>query len=64
VVLYANVLAIGHGRAVFGKDYLAELDRAVRENFPPVESFGPGAREGARIGDPDFFVEIRAPRPP
>jgi hypothetical protein len=64
VVLYANVLAIGHGRAVFGKDYLAELDRAVRENFPSVESFGPGAREGARIGDPDFFVEIRAPRPP
>lgn len=60
-IVYADVLTIGHGRAAFGKDYLQRLDRFVRENSVAVSSYGPGAGRGARIGDPDFFVEIRVP---
>jgi hypothetical protein len=60
-IVYADVLTIGHGRAAFGRDYLPRLDRHVRENFATAASYGPGARPGARIGDPDFFVEIRVP---
>jgi hypothetical protein len=61
-ILYANVLAVGHGQAAFGRDYLTELDRAVRSHFRPAASYGPGAGPGARIGDPGFFVEIRTRR--
>lgn len=60
-IVYADVLTIGHGRAAFGRDYLRRIDRYVRENFAVASSYGPGARPGARIGDPFFFVEIRAP---
>ena len=60
-VVYVNVLTVGHGRVALGKDYLAALDGFVRENFPRVAAFGPGARPDARIGDPDFFIEVRAP---
>jgi hypothetical protein len=63
-LLYANVLAVGHGRDVgrFGQDYLMALDRAVRDNFEVAAAYGPGAGPGARVGDPQFFVEIRVPR--
>ncbi|HEY3169438.1 MAG TPA: hypothetical protein VGK08_00400, partial [Thermoanaerobaculia bacterium] len=61
-VVYADVLTIGHGRTAFGRDYLERLDRFVRESFPTAASYGPGARAGARIGDPGFFIEIRVPR--
>jgi hypothetical protein len=60
-IAYVNVLTIGHGRVAFGKDYLVALDRFVRESFPPIAAFGPGARSGTRVGDPDFFIEVRAP---
>jgi hypothetical protein len=61
VLLYANVLAVGEGQRAFGTDYLQRLDAAAREDFAPVAIYGPGARPGARIGDPDFFVELRQP---
>jgi hypothetical protein len=61
VTLFANVLAVGEGARVFGEDYLDELDRAIRSNTQAAASYGPGAREGARIGDPQFFVEVRVP---
>ena len=61
--LFANVLAVGEGARVFGRDYLASLDRVIRSRTQAVTLHGPGAREGARIGDPDFFVEVRAPFP-
>ena len=61
-VLYANVLAVGHRAARFGKDYLPDLDRFVRENFDAVASYGPGAGREPRIGDPDFFIQILVPR--
>jgi hypothetical protein len=60
-VAYVNVLTVGHGRVALGKDYLVALDRYVRENFPRVAAFGPGARPDARVGDRDFFIEVRAP---
>lgn len=62
-VVFANVLTVGHGRIALGKDYLVALDSFVRENFPLVGISGPGARPDARIGDPDFFIEVRAPAP-
>jgi hypothetical protein len=60
-ILYANVLAVGEGARVFGEDYLRRLDAAVRSRSRTVAVHGPGARPGARIGDPGFFVEIRVP---
>jgi hypothetical protein len=60
-VVYADVLTIGHGRAAFGRDYLERLDASVRRNFASAAIYGPGARPGARVGDPGFFVEIRVP---
>ena len=62
-LVYVNVLAVGHGSAAFGKDYLGELDRFARERFPAVAAYGPGAppTSSPRIGDPDFFIEVRAP---
>ncbi len=61
-ILYANVLAVGHGSLRFGTDYLSDLDRFVRENFEVAAAYGPGAAPGSRVGDPQFFVEIRVPR--
>ncbi|MGH9367998.1 MAG: hypothetical protein ACRD3M_10035 [Thermoanaerobaculia bacterium] len=61
-ILHANVLAVGHRAVRFGRDYLVDLDRLVRENFEVAASYGPGAGPEARIGDPQFFVEIRVPR--
>jgi hypothetical protein len=61
-ILYANVLAVGHRAVRFGRDYLRELDGYVRENFEVAASYGPGAGPDPRIGDPQFFVEIRVPR--
>jgi hypothetical protein len=63
-VMYVDVLTIGHGRAAFGKDYLQRLDTFVRQDFPIAASYGPGAGPQARIGDPNFFIEIRVPRAP
>ncbi len=62
-VLYANVLAVGHGSVRFGRDYLTDLDRFARERFEAAAAYGPGAGPEPRIGDPQFFVEIRVPRP-
>ena len=60
-ILYANVLAVGHGSVRFGRDYLRDLDAFVRERFPPAAAYGPGAGPDPRVGDPQFFIEIRAP---
>ena len=60
---YVNVWTTGHGPVAFGRDYLQRLDSAVRAISRPIASFGPGARKAERIGDPDFFIEIRAPGP-
>jgi hypothetical protein len=62
-VVYVNVLTVGHGALAFGKDYLRDLDRAARDMSQTAAYFGPGGRDGARIGDPDFFIEVRVPRP-
>ncbi len=59
--LYANVLAVGEGARAFGTDYCRALDAAIASRTRPAAAYGPGARSGARIGDPDFFVEIRVP---
>lgn len=64
VLLFANVLAVGEGQRAFGTDYLRRLDAAAREGFATAAIYGPGARPDARIGDPDFFVELRVPRVP
>jgi hypothetical protein len=61
VILYANVLAVGHRAVRFGTDYLRDLDRFVRENFEVAASYGPGSGAEESIGDPQFFVEIRVP---
>jgi len=63
-LVYVDVLTVGHGRVAFGKDYLQRLDRYVREHFVPAASYGPGAGPDPRIGDPNFFIEIRVPRRP
>jgi hypothetical protein len=60
-IAFVNVRTVGHGRIALGKDYLVLLDRFVRERFPRAAAFGPGARPDARVGDPDFFIEVRAP---
>jgi hypothetical protein len=62
ILLYANVLAVGEGQRAFGTDYLRRLDATAREDSTPVAIYGPGARPDARIGDPDFFVELRRVR--
>ncbi|HTD51943.1 MAG TPA: hypothetical protein VK780_02870, partial [Thermoanaerobaculia bacterium] len=62
-VVICNVLAVGHGSLAFGKDYLVQLGRFLEERFVPGASFGPGAGANARIGDEQFFVTIRIPRP-
>jgi hypothetical protein len=64
VLLRANVVAVGEGSPAFGRDYLRELDRSARARYRTVATFGPGAREGARIGDPGFFIELAVPRRP
>ena len=60
-VVLINVLAVGEGARAFGKDYLADLDRTIHRDFVVAASFGPGARPTERVGDPDFFIEIRVP---
>ena len=59
--LFANVLAVGEGASVFGKDYNAPLDGAVRSATRAAAAYGPGAGPDTRVGDPHFFVEIRVP---
>ena len=61
-ILIANVLAVGHGSVRFGRDYLPDLDRFLRANFDAAAAYGPGAGAAPRVGDPQFFVEIRVPR--
>jgi hypothetical protein len=62
-LLYANVLAVGEGARAFGRDSMRTLDAAARARTRPAAVYGPGARDGARIGDPGFFVEVRIPSP-
>lgn len=63
VLLRANVVAVGEGSPAFGRDYLRDLDAAARARYRPSAAFGPGARPGERIGDPEFFVELAVPKP-
>jgi hypothetical protein len=63
-VVYVDVLTIGHGRTAFGRDYLQRLDGYVRDRFKAAASYGPGAGREPRIGDPNFFIEIRVPPTP
>ncbi len=60
-VVLINVVAVGEGARDFGKDYLPRLDQALRRDFSLAAVFGPGAKPDARVGDPDFFIEIRVP---
>lgn len=60
-IVLVNVLTIGHGAEAFGRDYLTELWRTVESGFVPAVSFGPGAGPAPRIGDPQFFIEVRVP---
>ena len=60
-VVLINVHAVGEGARAFGKDYLPLLDRAIHRDFSLAAAFGPGASPGERIGDPDFFIEVRVP---
>lgn len=60
-LVYINVLAVGHRSQVFGRDYLQELDRFVRERFSAASSYGPAAGPNPLIGDPNFFIQIRVP---
>ncbi|MEO8191750.1 MAG: hypothetical protein ABI682_15560 [Acidobacteriota bacterium] len=62
-VLLINALAVGEGQRAFGKDYSARLAAFIDERFGAAAIYGPNARSGARIGDPDLFVEVRVPRP-
>jgi hypothetical protein len=62
-VVLLNVLTIGHGPTAFGRDYLGDLGRFLDEGFRTAAVFGPGAKPDPRIGDRDFFVEVRIPRP-
>lgn len=61
VLLRANVLAVGEGAPAFGRDYYPRLDAAARAALRTAAIFGPGARPGAHVGDPQFFVELSAP---
>lgn len=61
-VVLMNVLTIGHGPTAFGRDYLQRLGGFVDEEFRTAAVFGPGAKQGPRIGDRDFFIEVRVPR--
>ena len=58
------MLAIGEGARAFGEDYLSGLSSAARARYRPSAAFGPGARPGARIGDPGFFVDLSIPLSP
>jgi hypothetical protein len=60
-VVYVDVLTIGHGPAAFGRDYLQRLDRYVRGTYGAAGSWGPGAGDDPRIGDPRFFIQVRVP---
>ncbi len=61
-VVFVNVLTIGHGPTAFGRDYLQRLGGFVDEEFRTAAVFGPGATPRPRIGDRDFFIEVRVPR--
>ncbi|HXM78205.1 MAG TPA: hypothetical protein VOA00_03140 [Thermoanaerobaculia bacterium] len=60
-LLLINALAVGEGFRAFGTDYSRRLGAFVESEFRPVAMFGPDARAGARIGEPQFFVEVRVP---
>jgi hypothetical protein len=63
-VVYVDVLTIGHGPADFGRDYLQQLDAYVRGRYVAAGSWGPGAGDDPRIGDPRFFIQVRVPARP
>ncbi|MDQ5858275.1 MAG: hypothetical protein M3542_08380, partial [Acidobacteriota bacterium] len=60
-VVLVNVLTIGHGPTAFGRDYLPRLGSFLRERFSTAAVYGPNANPEPRIGDPDFFIEVRVP---
>jgi hypothetical protein len=63
-VVLINALAIGEGARAFGEDYSRRLGGFVSSWSRPAAAYGPGARIGAKIGDPQFFIEIRVPLAP
>jgi hypothetical protein len=60
-LLFINALAVGEGTRAFGRDYSTALGAFLDEHFRPAATYGPDPRAGARIGDPDFFIQVRVP---
>jgi hypothetical protein len=60
-LLLINALAVGEGARAFGTDYSRELGRWVEAESRPAASYGPGAGLAPRVGDPQFFVQVRIP---
>jgi len=59
--LFVNALAVGEGTRVFGRDYSTAFGAFLDAHFRPAATYGPNPRSGARIGDPDFFIQVRVP---
>jgi len=60
--LFINALAVGEGARAFGRDYSPALGAFLDSRFVPAATYGPSPRPGMRIGDPDFFIQVRVPR--
>lgn len=60
-VVLVNAIAVGEGLRAFGEDYSRRLGAFLASSTRPVAAYGPGARVGEKIGDPQFFIEIRVP---
>ena len=60
-LLFVNALAVGEGTRAFGHDYSTALGAFLDSHFRPAATYGPNPRSGARIGDPDFFIQVRVP---
>ncbi|MEO8432672.1 MAG: hypothetical protein ABI592_14260 [Acidobacteriota bacterium] len=60
-LLLVNALAVGEGARAFGTDYSRELGGWIEAETRPAASYGPGAGPAPRVGDPQFFVQVRIP---
>lgn len=63
-IVLVNALAVGEGLRAFGTDYSKSLGRSLDSSTRPAATFGPNARAGAKIGDADFFIQVRVPVAP
>jgi hypothetical protein len=61
VIVMINALAVGEGFRAFGKDYSRHLGDFLSTWSQPVATFGPAPAPEARIGDPQFFIQVRVP---